>query len=146
MRLLVFVVMVLFVVSCGKKYNPEITVKDLRESVEYLASDSLKGRKPGKEGGLLAAKFIRDKFENAGLELMFDNGFKKFNLITSAEIGEGNSMTVNGKSFVVENDFLPYAFSSNTKAEGDVVFAGYGLQINVEKAKWDDYKDIDVAG
>ncbi len=146
MRLLVFIVMVLFVVSCGKKYNPEITVKDLRESVEYLASDSLKGRKPGKEGGLLAAKFIRDKFENAGLELMFDNGFQKFNLITSAEIGEGNSMTVNGKSFVVENDFLPYAFSSNTKAEGDVVFAGYGLQINVEKAKWDDYKDIDVAG
>ena len=146
MKILVFVVLVLFVVSCGKKYNPEITVKDLKANIEYLASDSLKGRKPGKEGGLLAAKFIREKFENAGLELMFDNGFQKFNLITSAEIGEGNSMTVNGKSFEVENDFLPYAFSSNTKAEGDVVFAGYGLQINVEKAKWDDYKDVDVAG
>jgi len=146
MKILVFVVLVLFVVSCGQKYNPEITVEDLKGSIEYLASDSLKGRKPGKEGGLLASQFIRTKFENAGLELLFDNGFQKFNLITSAEIGEGNSMTVNGKSFVVENDFLPYAFSSNTKAEGDVIFAGYGLQINIEKAKWDDYKDIDVVG
>ena len=146
MKILVFVVLVMFVVSCGKKYNPEITVEDLKANIEYLASDSLKGRKPGKEGGLLAAKFIREKFENAGLELMFDNGFQKFKLITSAEIGEGNSMTVNGKSFEVENDFLPYAFSSNTKAEATVVFAGYGLQINIEKAKWDDYKGVDVAG
>ncbi len=146
MKLLVFAVMVLFVVSCGQKYDPEITVKDLKASIEYLASDSLKGRKPGKEGGLLAAQFIREKFENAGLELMFDNGFQKFKLITSAEIGEGNSMTVNGKSFAVENDFLPYAFSANSLAEAGVVFAGYGLQVNVDKAKWDDYKSVDVSG
>lgn len=146
MKLLVFVVLVLFVVSCGKKFNPEITVEDLRANVEYLASDSLKGRKPGKEGGLLAAQFIRSKFENAGLELMFDNGFQKFGLLTSAELGEGNSLSINDKSFEAEKDFLPYAFSANTAVEAEVVFAGFGLQVDKDTLQWNDFDGIDVSG
>ncbi len=146
MKILLFAMLVLFVVSCKPKYNPEISAADIKNNIEYLASDSLKGRKPGKEGGKLAADFIRTKFKNAGLKLMFNNGYQKFKLVTSAEIGKGNSLTVNGKSFEVEKDFLPYAFSSNTKAEATVVFAGYGLQVNLDKAKWDDYKGVDVAG
>ena len=146
MKVLVFIVLVLFVVSCGKKYNPEITVNDIKGNLEYLASDSLRGRKPGKEGGKLAASFIRSKFENAGLELMFDNGYQYFGLTTSAEIGDGNSMTINGKSYKVEDDFLPYAFSANGKAEANVVFAGYGVQVDVDTVKWDDYAGVDVEG
>ena len=146
MKILVFVVLVMFVVSCGQKYNPEITVDDLRENIEYLASDSLKGRKPGKEGGLLSAQFVRDKFENAGLELMFDNGFQKFGLLTSAELGEGNSLTINGKSFEAEKDFLPYAFSANTGVEAEVVFAGFGLQVDKDTLQWNDFDGVDVAG
>lgn len=146
MRTLLFFMLVLFVVSCGQKYNPEISAVDIKNNIEYLASDSLKGRKPGKEGAKLAADFIRTKFKNAGLELMFDNGYQKFKLITSAEIGKGNSLTVNGKSFEVEKDFLPYAFSANAKTDAGVVFAGYGLQVNLDTVKWDDYKGVDVAG
>lgn len=146
MKLLVFVLMVLFVVSCGEKYNPEITVEDIRANVEYLASDSLKGRKPGKEGGLLAAQFIREKFENAGLELMFDNGFQKFGLLTSAELGEGNTLSINNKSFEAEKDFLPYAFSANSEVEAEVVFAGFGLQVDKDTLQWNDFDGVDVAG
>ena len=146
MKLIGFVVLVLFVVSCGKKYNPEITVEDIRANVEYLASDSLKGRKPGKEGGLLAAQFIRAKFENAGLELMFDNGFQKFGLVTSAELGEGNTLSINNKSFEAEKDFLPYAFSANTAVEAEVVFAGFGLQVDKDTLQWNDFDGVDVSG
>ena len=146
MKLIGFVVLVLFVVSCGKKYNPEITVEDIRANVEYLASDSLKGRKPGKEGGLLAAQFIRAKFENAGLELMFDNGFQKFGLLTSAELGEGNTLSINNKSFEAEKDFLPYAFSSNSAVEAEVVFAGFGLQVDKDTLQWNDFNGVDVSG
>lgn len=146
MKLLVFVVLVLFVISCGQKYNPEITVDDLRENIEYLADDSLKGRKPGKEGGLLAAQFIRNKFENAGLELMFDNGFQKFGLLTSAELGEGNTLSINDKSFEAEKDFLPYAFSANTSVEASVVFAGFGLQVDKDTLQWNDFEGVDVTG
>ncbi|NOR73753.1 MAG: hypothetical protein GQ525_01205, partial [Draconibacterium sp.] len=146
MKLLIFVALVLIVVACGTKSNPEITIEDLRANMEYLASDSLKGRKPGKPGGLLAAQFIRNKFENAGLELMFDNGFQKFGLLTSAELGEGNTLNINNKSFEAEKDFLPYAFSANTEVEAQVVFAGFGLQVDIDTIKWDDFEEVDVAG
>ena len=146
MKLFIFVVLVLFVVSCGEKYNPEITVEDMRANVEYLASDSLKGRKPGKEGGMLAAQFIRAKFENAGLELMFDNGFQKFGLLTSAELGEGNTLSINNKTFEVEKDFLPYAFSANSAVEAEVVFAGFGLQVDKDTLQWNDFDGVDVSG
>ena len=146
MKLLVFVVLVLFVVSCGQKFNPEITVEDLTENIEFLASDSLKGRKPGKEGGLLAAQFIRDKFENAGLELLYDNGFQKFGLLTSAELGDGNLFGFDELSFEAEKDFLPYAFSANTSVEASLVFAGFGLQVDKDTLQWNDFDGIDVAG
>lgn len=146
MKILFFVVLVIFTVSCGQKFNPEITLEDIKENVEYLASDSLKGRKSGEEGDLLAANFIREKFENAGLELLFENGFQKFGLVTSAEIGEGNSLSVNDNSFEIEKDFLPYAFSSNTKVEASVVFAGYGLQVDIDTVQWNDFADVDVSG
>ncbi len=136
----------MFVVSCGQKFNPKITVADIQGNIEFLASDSLKGRKPGKQGDSLASEFIRTKFENAGLELLYDSGFQKFGLITAAELGEGNSLTVNGKSFKVEAYFLPYAFSSNGKAEANVVFAGYGLKVDADTIHWDDFEGVDVSG
>ena len=146
MKVFIFVVLVLFVVSCGQKFNPEITIEDISENIEYLASDSLKGRKPGKEGGLLAAQYIRDKFENAGLELMYENGFQEFGLLTSAELGEGNLLSMEGKSFEAEKDFLPYAFSANTSADAFVVFAGFGLQVEKDSLQWNDFEGVDVEG
>lgn len=146
MKLVVIFCLVMFVFSCAPKFNPEITVEDIKENITYLASDSLKGRKAGETGGLLAAEFIRDKFENAGLELLYDNGFQKFSLVTEAEIGDGNALKVNNTNFVVEEDFLPYAFSANTTVEADLVFAGFGITMDKDTIKWDDFKGVDVAG
>ena len=44
--------------SCKQNTNPEITIVDLTESLTYLASDSLQGRLPGSEGGILAGNYI----------------------------------------------------------------------------------------
>ena len=132
---LIIILLILTVVSCGKKYNPEITVDELKSNIEYLASDSLKGRKAGEAGDLLSAEFIRSKFENAGLELLYDNGFQKFGLVTSAEVSEGNTFSVNGISYEVENDFLPYAFSANGEVEAHLVIAGYGMEIDKDSLK-----------
>ncbi len=146
MKLIVFIFVVLGFAVSAQKPNPEITVKELKENIGYLASDELKGRKSGEPGELMAAEYIRNKFKNAGLELLFDNGFQKFGLVTSAEIGPGNKLTVNGNNFEVEKSFLPYAFSANTTVSAGIVFVGYGLQINQDTLKWDDYKGVDAAG
>lgn len=146
MKRILLIPFIAAVTACSTKFNPEITVQDLRQDIEYLASDSLKGRKSGEEGDLLAAAFIRDKFENAGLKLLFDDGFQKFGLVTSAEMGEGNELKVNGSDFEAKMDFMPYAFSANTTVSAPVVFAGFGLEVDKDTLKWDDFKGLDVSG
>lgn len=46
----------------------DISEQELKKDLEYLASDQLEGRMSGKKGNVLAAKFIREAFHNAGLE------------------------------------------------------------------------------
>lgn len=146
MRLFVFLFAIIVIPVSAQKFNPEITVNELKKDVGYLASDELAGRKSGEEGDLKAAEYIRTKFKDAGLELMYNNGFQSFGLVTSAEIGEGNKLTVNDNSFDVEKQFLPYAFSSNTSVSANVVFAGFGLEVDRDTLQWDDYKNVDVSG
>lgn len=145
MRLLVFLFAIIVIPVSAQKFNPEITVNELKKDIGYLASDDLKGRKSGEEGDLLAAEYIRTKFSNAGLQLMYANGFQKFGLVTSAEVGEGNKLVVNENSFEVEKQFLPYAFSANTTVSASLVFAGFGLEVDRDTLQWDDYKGLDVS-
>jgi hypothetical protein len=146
MRLIVFLFIIVAFPATAQKFDPEITVKDLKENIEYLASDELKGRNSGEAGDLLAAEYIRAKFKNAGLELMYDNGFQKFGLVTSAELGDGNKLVLNQNLYEAGKDFLPYAFSANTSVTAEVVFAGYGLEVDRDTLQWNDYKNVDVSG
>lgn len=140
-RFTVFLVSILVLVGCKSQFNPEITTEDLKETVSYLASDSLKGRKAGEAGDKLAAQFILDEFKKAGLEVMYNQGFQTFGLVTSADIGTNNSLKINDQSFRVEEDFIPYAFSANVKVEAPVVFAGYGIDVKLDTLEWNDYQN-----
>ncbi len=132
--------------ACAKKYYPEITSQDIRETVNYLASDELGGRKPGEKGDSLAAEFIRGKFMNAGLKMLYNNGFQPFSLIASVTLGANNQASFNGENYVAGKDFLPYSFSQNGSFTGGIVFAGYGFDIQKDSLKWNDYAGIEVAG
>lgn len=146
MRTIIFLLMFAATPALAQKFNPEITVEELRKDIEYLASDELQGRKSGEPGDLAAAKYIREKFKAAGLKLLYNEGFQSFGLVTSAQPGPGNWFSVNNDKYVVEKDFLPYAFSSNSAVSAALVFAGFGLEIDRDSLQWDDYKNVDVAG
>lgn len=146
MKIFGFLLLLAVLASCGKKYNPEITVDDIKGTIYYLASDSLKGRKSGEAGDKAAADYIRNKFAAAGLQLLYNDGFQSFNLVASAELGDGNTLSVGDHSFEAEKDFLPYAFSANTSVEAGVVFTGYGIQVDRDTLKWDDFHETDVSG
>ena len=143
MKNLILLALVAFLFSCGKKFNPEITVDELKESVYFLASDSLQGRKAGEKGDKLAAQYINDQFQKAGLELLYSGGYQYFGLVTSADLGEENELKVNGRSFEVIEDYLPYAFSANILVEAPVIFAGYGLEVSNDTLSWNDYEKAD---
>jgi aminopeptidase YwaD len=126
--------------------NPEITATELRNDVFYLASDSLKGRKPGTKEADLAAKYIRKQFEAAGLKLLCDTGFQYFEIVTDAVLGPKNSLVFPGFTGAVKTEYTPLAYSSNGTVNANVVFAGYGFDIDQDSIKWKDYNGIDVKG
>ena len=126
--------------------NPEITAGEIKADVYYLASDSLKGRKPGTPEGDLAAKYIREQFKASGLKLITDNGFQYFEIVTDVTLGEKNFLTFHGFQGTVKKDFTPLVFSSNGEVNAPVVFAGYGFDIDQDSVKWKDYEGVDVKG
>ena len=151
-RVLLFVLLVVTACNSGNLQKKladnraifEITVPELNEHITYLASDELRGRKPGSEGGILAAKYIRQKFQTYGLELLADNGFQSFEVIKNIKLGENNLLKFNDFSGVINKDFIPYSFSKNVSIKAKVVFAGYGFSIKKDSLEWDDYQNIDV--
>jgi hypothetical protein len=145
--ILLFVAGILiFSSSTFAQYNPEITTTDLQKQIGFLASDSLKGRKPGTPEDGVASAYIRDCFSKAGLKLLFDNGFQKFEIVSDVNPGENNSISFDGYTATPNVDFTPLSFSASAKVAAPVVFAGYGFDLDLDSLKWNDFKNIDVKG
>lgn len=123
----------------------EITITELNKHITYLASDELEGRLSGTPGGLLAAKYIRDQFKTFS-SLMGDKGFQYFDVVIDVKLGSNNSLSFDGFEAKLDIDFAPYSFSKNTTESAQVVFAGYGLEIDTDSLKWNDYDGINVEG
>jgi hypothetical protein len=134
----------LFIISC--KGNRDVTVSELQGHIKYLASDSLKGRLTGSPGDSLAAEYIKNKLTSYGLVPLSGDGLQRFKVTKKVIAGKSNSLTVKAVNYTVDKDFMPLAFSSNDEKESEVIFAGYGFNINTDSLKWNDYKGIDVKG
>ncbi len=118
--------------------------------IRYLASDELEGRMTGSQGNEKAACYIAGQFKKAGLAPLGDTGTYFQNFSFPAGVGPGGSnsleLILNGKEEKLEinRDFFPLGFSSNGEADGEIVFAGYG--ISAPELDYDDYKGIDIEG
>jgi len=134
----------LFLISCTGNRN--VTVKELQEEIKYLSSDSLKGRLTGSEGDSLAAVYIRNKLATYGFKPLSGDGFQRYKVTKRVLPGKDNSLLVNGTNYAPDKDFMPLAFSSNSGLESEVIFAGYGFNINEDSLKWNDYTGLDVKG
>ena len=126
--------------------SDDITVEDLKEDIFFLASDSLKGRYPGTPEDLVAAEYIRKRFRDAGLDLIGEEGMQHFKVVTKVQPGNTNYLNVNGTEFKLEEDFIPMAYSMDDEVQADVVFTGYGFDIDTDSIRWNDYESVDVTG
>ena len=145
---LIFFVLAFAACDFGKKNNenPEILSEELSQHVNYLASDSLAGRKPGTEGDLAAAKYIANEFEKVGLLKFNETYFQKLMVTTEVKAGEKNSFTIGEYSATLATDYTPMSYTANANVEAKVVFAGYGFNINEDSLKWNDFDKIDAKG
>ena len=130
--------------SCATTKNAEITERELREHIEYLSSDKLKGRLTGSEGDSLASEYIKKLLTSYGFRPLEGNGFQKFTVTKRILPGTNNRLSALGLDLIPEKDFIPMGFSSNGGTEAEVIFAGYGFVINTDSLKWNDYSGLDV--
>jgi aminopeptidase YwaD len=138
------VILILFVFS--RTGNSQVTISELQGHIKYLSSDSLKGRLTGTAGDSLAAEYIKAKLLSYGLMPLSGDGFQRFKVTKRIIEGKSNSLSVNGTNYTPGKDFMALAFSSNSGLDAEVVFAGYGFNINNDSLKWNDYNGIDAKG
>jgi len=131
--------------ACQSRPDPNITADELKAHDYYLASEELKGRFPGTEGDSLAEKYITDQFHKYHLKSWSGPGTESFEVTLGVTIGDSGSLTVNGMK-ADSGDFVPLAYSETGKVSGELLFAGYGFQINRKDLHWDDYNGLDVKG
>lgn len=121
------------------EFREFITPEFLQQHLEVIAHDSIEGRATGMEGQKVAARYLADYYDDLGFTPKGDNDtyFQSYRL--NAEYTdslvyqtfkiEGSDTTKTGHS--VESprstgDFIRM-FGGNTSLQGDVVFAGYGV-------------------
>ena len=123
----------------------------LLEDVKYLASDELEGRGVGTNGLVVAAEFVKDQFQKAGLAVDRVNGgaLQKFDLITGAKLTEPNSLQFLGPdnetiTLKLGEDYEVCSFGGTGPIDAEVVFCGYGVEAKDDG--YDDFAGLDVAG
>ena len=135
--------------SNKEKIDPgsaEIMTYEILEHIKYLSSDKLEGRFPGSEGSKKAIKYISKNWEAQGV---LPAGTKKyeqpFSYISKVSLGNRNILRVrNSKSrYKIKKDFIPIGWSGNGNIDDEVVFVGYGFDID-DSLSWNDYINVNV--
>jgi hypothetical protein len=130
----------------------KIDTNTIRSHIAYLADDKLKGRLPGTEGYQMAVDYVEDQFKKMGVQPGGDNGAFTQKLVLRKSIVDNASAfaLIKDKNGNIDSlgflrDFWPAAhpLKASSSAEGQLVFAGYGLEI---PGVYSDYSDIDLKG
>jgi hypothetical protein len=132
--------------SCQSSFEGEITIEEIDGHIAFLASEELKGRYPGTPEDQELSEYIAAEFRNAGLDLYEKSGIQTFDIVTELELGPGNSFVLDGSELSPGSDFTPFSFSNSGSVKAEVVFAGYGFQIEDEEIGWNDYQDVEPSG
>jgi aminopeptidase YwaD len=117
------------------------------DDIKALTTPAMEGRGDGSPGLTLAANLIEQRFRALGLQPAGKNSYlQPFSVITGARLKDDNRLEiVNGtakKALKINQDFVPFSFSSSGEISGPVVFAGYGA--TAKEFNYDDYAHLDV--
>ena len=125
-KALYIILLSLFIlVGCQPKFNHEITILEIEDTLEFLAGDSLKGRLPGTPEDSVLTAYILQKLSQSGMvpvgesgtqEVIVESGF----IITENNrliIGEENPLIIEGKLLKV------FGFSPTDTVTGEIMLA-----------------------
>ncbi len=127
-----------------------ITAEDLKAEVGWLADDAREGRMTGTPGAAAAAEWLVDYFQKIGLKPLGDSFAEPFEFDAGVKLVEGKNtfaIAKDGSPLSTLNPqlFRPIAFSDSGEAEGEVIFAGYGLSVpEGNGGRYNSYDGLDV--
>ena len=134
--------------SVVNKALQSITSAQIKEYIDYLASDEMKGRATPSVELDKAAQYIADKFAAFGIQKINNTYFQEVPFCAPDLVKEKCSFTItrNGqtKEFTLKNQYNPLFNTASGSLNAAVVFVGYG--ITAPEYNYDDYKNIDVKG
>lgn len=137
-------------IKAGVKHALSVVQPDeIKADIAYLADDKLKGRMPGTEGYQMAVDYVVGRLKSLNVKPAGENHtwLQKVNLrkATTANnpvisITNSTDTLAVGKNISI----LPNPQLADVEAEGQLVFAGYG--VSEPKLGYDDYAGIDAKG
>jgi len=121
-----------------KHINESVSKTEIKSHLYFIASDELRGRNTGTIENEIAARYIAERFRSYGVKMApgMDTYFQQVGL-TKEVSPQKATFTVGDSSFSLGDDMVFFS-SSNGTFEGEIVFAGYGLE--------DDLKNLDIEG
>ncbi len=120
---------------------------ELSSHAKFLASPALEGRGTGSAGIKLARDYIAAEFAKYGLRPGGDNGgyLQRFEVAVGVKVKTPTNLALGEEPPLNLNDsWVPLGMAASGQAEGEVVFAGYG--ISAKEYGYDDYDGVDVKG
>lgn len=91
-----------------EKYSNYINVEDLKTHISTLASDDYLGRETGKEGQKMAARYIKQVYNELGVLPGNDTSFQQF--FSIAQVTLGGFIVIGQDSLFYGDDFIPMFF------------------------------------
>jgi len=144
-----FVFLSILPLHAQKKGLESINTNDLKRHMLFLASDELEGRDTGEPGLQVAARYLAVQAESLGLQALDkDKDYMQSYIIQEKAYDRDNSritITAADSSLVPGTEpfyIFPSPFGDHTLIEGEVVFAGYGM--NSEEHGYNDFENIDI--
>jgi len=141
--LLVLAFLAVSVAAAADSADPKRYLDDIKA----LTTPAMEGRGAGTPGIAKAASLIEQRFRALGLQPAGKNSYlQPFTVITGARLKENNRLDVLSggakKDLKLNQDFVPFSFSSSGEFSGSIVFAGYGA--SAAEFGYDDYAHLDV--
>jgi len=117
------------------------------DDIKALTAQNMEGRGAGTKGIERAASLLEKNYKHLGLQPAGTKSYlQPFSVITGAKLRSHNRLVVDSagqkSELTLNQDFVPFSFSSSGSAAAPLVFAGFGA--TAEEFGYDDYAGIDV--
>lgn len=142
----IYLLLTLSFITLGA-FTQKKTIKNIESSVKqsefkahlyFVASDEVRGRNTGTIENEITARYIAERFRAYGVKMApgTDSYFQSVGLVKEVSPNAA-TFTVGDKSFQMNEDLVFFA-STNGIFEGEIIYAGYGLE--------EDLKGLDLKG